>query len=189
VQIKKPEAPDDLTRSLPRGLAWAPVVWRFVARAWQGRRDKQAFANRLEFVPQYAVLHVQEPDIGELRLQLFAINFSGEAREIDRAEIYSVQVGMRGLRHRSDNHQAHYGLPPHSLTFIALDLPLQPADIRAVLDGIPAGPNGKSMPHVDVRLHATLVVFEGKSRFRQSFEVSMPLARSSVSGVINSGSQ
>jgi hypothetical protein len=189
VLIKKPDVPDDLTRSLPRWLAWAPAVSRFVTRAWQSRRDKQAFANRLEFVPQYAVLHVQEPDIGELRLQLFAINFSAETREIDRAEIHSVEVGMRGLRHRSDNHQAHYSLAPHSLTFISLDLPLQPADIRAVLEAIPGAPNAKSIPHVDVRLHATLVVYEGKLRFRQSFEVSLPLARSSVSGVVDSGSR
>lgn len=176
----KPGNDDDLVHTLPKWLAVIPAGFRWAHRAIGRHKTAREFANRVEFCPLHAHLYADRPDSGSLKLQFLVINFSKRRREIDRAELQSLYVGVRGLNRRSDNLQAHRVLEARSWQWFQLDLELSSADIRSAVEGISGSTHNKNWQPSDVRVSITFVFDTPGGRARHHVEVSMPLASSNV---------
>lgn len=166
----------EVANSLPRWVAWVPLLGRWLSRHLRNHAAAKAHANRLELFGLSARLYAESKDVADLRLEMLAINYSNSPKEIDRAELHSVRVGMRSLARRSDSLQAHYVIQPKAAQWMRLDVDLRESDVRSALEGIPDSPHSKYWHPPDVHVQLTFVL-EGKARSRVYFDHSLPLAQ------------
>lgn len=182
---------EDLARTLPRWVSWVPIVGRASYRSWTRFRARRQPENWLtiDLLSSRIDLHVR--DEGSIQLEFLATNFGTRDLDIERVEVFSLQVGVRNLRRRGEMFAMSYSIPARGSVRTTLQVDLLGGDLRQVAQGVGKAVNAWTSPQVSVSLYSCVHCLDRHHRFRKLVQsstniVSCNMSEAAVASLLNS---
>lgn len=174
------ELASELAATLPRVVAWIPVLYK-ASRGYYARwRVARRLENQVRVRLRSVRVSATDADVGRIDIAIEVVNFSGAVINVERAELHAVTIGSKGVQRLSEMLKASGRAAPHDVGHGHFGLDLTGADLRAAIEGIAPAANARSSPNATVQLTGGVLLEAKGKRWAAYFDTQLDCARFSI---------